>query len=201
LSKIKPVAFTAGIGIADHDEEGRVITAEYDDFYLVSTYIPNAGAKGSDGWPKDLSYRTEKWDVDFLAYLTKLKQTKSVVWCGDLNVAHKEVDLKNPKTNTKTAGFTQKERDGFQKVLDSGFIDSYRLKHPNTTGEAYTFWSYKQNSRAKNTGWRLDYFVVSKDLEQRISEVYPRTYVMGSDHCPLVLHLKKTADTGVSKLV
>jgi len=191
LSKIKPVSVTKGLGIADHDDEGRVITAEYDNFYLVSTYIPNAGAKGDGGWPKDLVYRTEKWDVDFLAYLNKLKATKSVIWCGDLNVAHKEIDLKNPKINTKTAGFTQKERDGFQKVLDEGFVDSYRMKYPDATGEGYTFWSYKQNSRAKNTGWRLDYFVISKEAVPRISEVYPRTYVMGSDHCPLVLHFKK----------
>lgn len=188
FSKTKPVGVTKGIGIETHDDEGRVITAEYNDFYLVATYIPNAGAKGEDKMPKDLQYRGE-WDSDFLKYLVKLKEKKSVIWCGDLNVAHKPVDLKNPKTNTKTAGFTQQERDNFQKVLDSGFIDSYRAKYPDTV--SYTFWSYKQNARAKNVGWRLDYFVTSKDLVDRIVDVYPRTYVMGSDHCPLVLHLKK----------
>jgi len=190
LSKIKPVAFTKGIGVETHDEEGRAITAEYDDFFLVATYIPNAGAAGDDKMPKDLKYRGE-WDTDFLKYLNSLKEKKSVIWCGDLNVAHKEIDLKNPKTNTKTAGFTKQERDDFQKVLDAGYIDSYRLKHPNTT-DSYTFWSYKFNSRAKNVGWRLDYFVASKDLESRISEVYPRTYFKISDPSPLVLHHKKT---------
>jgi len=189
LSKVKPLSVTKGIGTADHDTEGRVITAEYEGFYVVATYIPNSGEKGDDKWPKDLAYRGE-WDKAFLDYLLKLKEKKSVIWCGDLNVAHKEIDLANPKRNTKSAGFTSQEREAFQKVLDNGFADSYRTLHPEET-DCFTFWSYRFNCRQKNIGWRLDYFVVSDDLLPRVTEAYPRRHVQGSDHCPLVIHLKK----------
>jgi exodeoxyribonuclease III len=184
FTKIKPLAVTKGIGIADHDDEGRCITAEYDTFYLVNTYIPNAGLK-----LKDLDYRI-KWDEAFLSYIKGLEAKKPVVWCGDLNVAHKEIDIKNPKTNKKNAGFSEQERANFSKVLSSGFVDTYRHRNPAQT-DCYTFWSFKFNSRAKDVGWRLDYFVVSQTLLPRVTDSYIRKYIMGSDHCPIVLHLEK----------
>jgi len=185
FSKVKPIKWTDGIGIQTHDTEGRVITAEYETFYLVNTYIPNSGAK-----LVNLNYR-KQWDKDFLAYLQSLEQKKPVIWCGDLNVAHMEIDLKNPKTNkNKTAGFTDAEREGFTRILDAGFVDSYRFLNPNET-DCYTFWTYKRNARASNMGWRLDYFVISKTVLKKLGNCYRRPNIMGSDHCPLVLHFSK----------
>jgi len=189
-SKVQPISVVKGIGIEEHDKEGRVITAEFDKFYVVATYIPNAGEKDkATGLPKSLDYRME-WDKAFQQYCHDLDKKKPIVWCGDLNVAHLEIDLKNPKTNRKTAGFTDQERKSFGNFLESGFVDSYRLLQPTQTG-AYSFWSYRHNARANNTGWRLDYFVVSKRIAPLITQSYMRSSVMGSDHCPIVLHLKK----------
>eukprot|EP00029_Vermamoeba_vermiformis_P002081 TRINITY_DN12479_c0_g1_i1.p1 TRINITY_DN12479_c0_g1~~TRINITY_DN12479_c0_g1_i1.p1 ORF type:complete len:348 (-),score=110.92 TRINITY_DN12479_c0_g1_i1:50-976(-) len=184
FTKLKPLNVTKGIGIEDHDDEGRCITAEFDTFYVVNTYIPNAGLK-----LKDLPYR-ETWDEAFLKYLKELDAKKPVVWCGDLNVAHKEIDIKNPKGNKKNAGFSDKERANFSKVLEAGFVDTYRHLNPEQK-DCYTFWSFKFNSRAKDVGWRLDYFVVSQTLLPRVTESYIRKHIMGSDHCPIVLHLEK----------
>ncbi|KAL3881871.1 hypothetical protein ACJMK2_028262 [Sinanodonta woodiana] len=181
FSKKKPISIKKGLGIDKHDDEGRVITAEYDKFYLVTTYVPNSGR----GLPR-LPYRTKEWDVDFSQYLQSLDKKKPVVMCGDLNVAHEEIDLANPKTNKKTAGFTNEERAEFTKLLSSGFIDSFRTLYPKQEG-AYTFWSSMGNARAKNVGWRLDYFVLSKRLEKDLCDSMIRKTVMGSDHCPIVL--------------
>jgi len=191
ISKTKPISLQKGIG-DQHDTEGRCITAEYSNFYLVATYIPNAGAKDkSSGMPKDLEYRME-WDKAFQKYLQDLDKKKPVVWCGDLNVAHKEVDLANPSKNKKTAGFTPEERNSFGKFLDSGFVDAHRHFNPNEKG-GYTFWPYRSpTARKNNIGWRLDYFVVSKRLLPRVTESYIRSNVMGSDHCPIGIHLKKS---------
>lgn len=180
-SKTKPLSVTNGIGIEKHDKEGRVITAEYDSFYLVTAYIPNAGKK-----LVRLDYRSKEWDVDFLEYLKKLDAKKPVILCGDLNVAHKEIDLKNPKTNKKNAGFTTEERDGFTKILDSGFVDSFRYLYPEKEG-AYTFWTYMMNARAKDVGWRLDYFVIAEKLTSKLCDSLIHKTEMGSDHCPVVL--------------
>jgi len=181
-SKIKPISWKDGIDIADHDTEGRCITAEYENFYLVNTYIPNAG-RGL----VDLDYR-KKWDKDFLEYLKKLDAKKTVIWCGDLNVAHNEIDLKNPKQNkNKSAGFSDEEREGFSKVLASGFVDTFRHLYP--TEAAYTFWAYRNNARAQNIGWRLDYFVISKAALDKLGDSFRRPDIMGSDHCPIVLHI------------
>nr|AAC47024.1 class II apurinic/apyrimidinic(AP)-endonuclease [Dictyostelium discoideum] len=181
LTKKKPNAITFGIGIAKHDNEGRVITLEYVQFYIVNTYIPNAGTRGL----QRLDYRIKEWDVDFQAYLEKLNATKPIIWCGDLNVAHTEIDLKNPKTNKKSAGFTIEERTSFSNFLEKGYVDSYRHFNPGKEG-SYTFWSYLGGGRSKNVGWRLDYFVVSKRLMDSIKiSPFHRTSVMGSDHCPI----------------
>lgn len=182
LTKIKPLDVKYGIGVDKHDKEGRVITAEYEKFYLVAVYVPNAGKK-----LVRLDYRME-WDQDFRAYLKELETKKPVVLCGDMNVAHQEIDLANPKTNKKNAGFTQEERDGFTTLLDAGFVDSFRHLYPDKKG-AYTFWTYMMNARAKNVGWRLDYFILSNALERNISDSLIHSEVMGSDHCPVVLLL------------
>jgi AP endonuclease-1 len=188
LTKIKPINVTMGIGVKEHDSEGRCITAEYDQFYLVATYIPNAGAKGETGWPKGLDYRMQ-WDVAFQEYLHKLDKIKPIIWCGDLNVAHTEIDLANPGTNKKTAGFTQKERDSFDKFLKTGFVDVHRRFNPNTRG-CYSFWSYRKGAREKNVGWRLDYFIVSERIIMNISQSFFRSSVQGSDHCPICILIK-----------
>ncbi|XP_014780504.1 exodeoxyribonuclease [Octopus bimaculoides] len=180
-SKKKPISVTKGIGIEKHDKEGRVITAEFEKFYVVTTYIPNAGKK-----LVRLDYRIKEWDVDFLDYLVKLDGKKPVILCGDLNVSHLEIDLKNPKNNKKTAGFTQEERDGFSKMLDKGFVDSFRHLYPKKT-DVFTFWTYMMNARAKNVGWRLDYFVISKRLVDNLTDTLIHKDEMGSDHCPIVL--------------
>ncbi|XP_041351407.1 DNA-(apurinic or apyrimidinic site) endonuclease-like [Gigantopelta aegis] len=179
--KEKPVNVDYGIGISKHDKEGRVITAEFKKFFMVTAYVPNSGR----GLPR-LAYRTKEWDVDFTAYLKKLDEKKPVVLCGDLNVAHLDIDLKNPKSNKKTAGFTKEEREGFTNLLKEGFFDSFRELYPELEG-AYTFWAYFMNNRAKDVGWRLDYFIVSEKLKKHMCDSIIRKRVMGSDHCPIVL--------------
>ncbi|XP_064617811.1 DNA repair nuclease APEX1-like isoform X2 [Liolophura sinensis] len=182
-SKTKPLDVTFGIGKEKHDKEGRTITAEFENYYVVSTYVPNSGR----GLPR-LDYRTKEWDEDFREYLKKLDEKKPVIWCGDLNVAHQEIDLKNPKGNKKTAGFTPQERESFTETLGMGFFDSFRHLYPEQT-EAYTFWTYMGNARGKNVGWRLDYFVLSERLKHKLCDSVIRKDVMGSDHCPIALFL------------
>ncbi|KAG9330509.1 hypothetical protein JZ751_016218 [Albula glossodonta] len=182
LCRTEPLKVTYGIGKEEHDKEGRVITAEFPNFFLVTSYVPNAG-KGL----VRLDYR-KTWDVDFQAYLSELDQRKPVVLCGDLNVAHQEIDLKNPKGNKKNAGFTPEEREGFSKLLEAGFVDSFRELYPEQA-YAYTFWTYMMNSRSKNVGWRLDYFVLSRTLLPNLCDSKIRGAAMGSDHCPITLHL------------
>ncbi|XP_052810457.1 DNA-(apurinic or apyrimidinic site) endonuclease-like [Mya arenaria] len=182
-SKTEPIKITYGLGIPKHDDEGRVITAEFDKFYLVTSYVPNAGR----GLPR-LPYRAKEWDVDFRNYLNNLNKTKPVVMCGDLNVAHEEIDIANPKTNKKSAGFTAEERQGFTDLLAEGYIDSFRELYPEEKG-AYTFWTYMGNARGKNVGWRLDYFVLSEKLRDDLCDNVIRKDVMGSDHCPIVLYM------------
>ena len=166
-----------------HDHEGRVITAEFPAYYVITCYTPN-----SQNELARLPYRMQ-WETDFLAYLKKLEEKKPVIFCGDLNVAHKEIDLKNPKTNRKNAGFTDEERGKFTELLEAGFIDTFRYFYPDQEG-IYSWWSYRFSARAKNAGWRIDYFCVSKCLEERIKDAKIMTDVMGSDHCPVVLEMK-----------
>jgi exodeoxyribonuclease III len=182
FTKIKPLQVTYDIGIEHHDQEGRVITCEYEDFFLVTVYTPN-----SQNELARLDYRMQ-WEDDFLQYLKKLEQVKPVVVCGDLNVAHKEIDLKNPSSNRKSAGFTDEERNKFTQLLDNGFTDTYRYLYPDVR-DAYTWWSYMNFARKNNAGWRIDYFVVSEALNEHIVDamIYPE--VMGSDHCPVGLIL------------
>lgn len=180
FTKHQPLQVTYGLGVDEHDHEGRVITLEMPDFYLVTVYVPNA----QDGL-KRLAYRM-KWDEDFRTYLKALDATKPVIVCGDLNVAHQEIDLKNPKTNRRNAGFTDEEREQFTKLLGSGFTDSYRHFYPTLEG-AYSWWSYRFKAREKNAGWRIDYFVVSNRLMPRISSAAIHNEVFGSDHCPVEL--------------
>ena len=180
FTKHQPLQVTYGLGIDEHDHEGRVITLEMPDFYLVTVYVPNA----QDGL-KRLAYRM-KWDEDFRTYLKALDATKPVIVCGDLNVAHQEIDLKNPKTNRRNAGFTDEEREQFTKLLGSGFTDSFRHFYPTLEG-AYSWWSYRFKAREKNAGWRIDYFVVSNRLMPRISSAAIHNEVFGSDHCPVEL--------------
>lgn len=180
FTKHQPLQVTYGLGIDEHDHEGRVITLEMPDFYLVTVYVPNA----QDGL-KRLAYRM-KWDEDFRTYLKALDATKPVIVCGDLNVAHQEIDLKNPKTNRRNAGFTDEEREQFTKLLGSGFTDSFRHFYPTLEG-AYSWWSYRFKAREKNAGWRIDYFIVSNRLMPRISSAAIHNEVFGSDHCPVEL--------------
>ncbi|CAG2163087.1 unnamed protein product [Oppiella nova] len=182
FSKEKPLEVKNGIGFKEHDSEGRVITAEFEAFYLVAAYVPNSGR----GLVR-LDYR-QKWNTDFEEYLHGLDQKKPVILCGDLNVSHKEIDLENPKTNTKTAGFTPQEREDFTRLLSKGFVDSFRHFYPNDK-KCYTYWSYMRNARDKDIGWRLDYFVVSNQLMANICDNQIRKRVLGSDHCPIVLYL------------
>jgi exodeoxyribonuclease-3 len=174
---------TLGIGARDHDSEGRVITVEYDDFYLLNVYQPN-----SQRGLLRLDYRTQEWDPAFLAYLKKLKKKKPVIFCGDLNVAHKEIDLTNPKSNRRNAGFTDEERDNFTRIIDSGFVDTLREFEPGP-GQ-YSWWSQMMNCRARNIGWRVDYFVASEKLRPAMKGAWISPEVMGSDHCPVGLELK-----------
>ena len=173
-----PLSVTYGLGIDLHDHEGRIITAEYDSFYLVTAYVPNS----QDGLRR-LDYR-QQWDKDLRAYLKELETKKPVVLCGDLNVAHREIDLKNPKSNRKNAGFTDEEREGFQQLLDAGFVDTFRHFYPDQT-DIYSWWSYRFRAREKNAGWRIDYFVVSEALRPQLVSACIHTDVFGSDHCPV----------------
>ena len=183
FTKVKPLSVTYGIGIEEHDQEGRVITAEFEKFYLVTVYTPNAKRDLSR-----LAYR-QVWEDDFLAYIKKLEETKPVIFCGDLNVAHKEIDLANPKTNVNNAGFTKEERAKFDQVVASGLVDAFRYLHPDAVG-AYSWWSYMGGARARNIGWRIDYFVLSEALAPLLKEVDIRSDVTGSDHCPVEIEVK-----------
>ena len=176
----EPISVSYGIGIEEHDKEGRVIAAEFEDYYLVTCYTPN-----SQNELKRLDYRMD-WEDAFLAYLKKLEESKPVILCGDLNVAHKEIDLKNPKTNRKNAGFTDEERGKMTALLENGFIDTYRFFNPDKEG-VYSWWSYRFKAREKNAGWRIDYFITSDALRDRLISADILTDVMGSDHCPVEL--------------
>ena len=182
FAKKPALSASLGIGIPEHDTEGRVITLEYEEFYLVTCYTPNAQRELTR-----LAYRMD-WEDAFLAYLKALDEKKPVILCGDLNVAHKEIDLKNPSSNRRNAGFTDEERGAFSRLLENGFVDSFRYLYPDKTG-AYSWWSYMFNARANNAGWRIDYFVVSSRLAEKIKEATIHPDVMGSDHCPVGLTL------------
>lgn len=177
-----PLAITYGIGIDEHDHEGRVITLEMDDFYLVTCYTPNS----QDGLRR-LDYRM-KWEADFLDYIKKLDEKKPVILCGDLNVAHQEIDLKNPKANRRNAGFTDEERERMTTMLANGFADTFRTLHPDDV--TYSWWSYRFHAREKNAGWRIDYFIVSERMMSRVSGATIHTEVFGSDHCPVELTIE-----------
>ena len=183
FTKQEPISVAYGIGIEEHDHEGRVITAEYDNFYFVTCYTPN-----SQNELARLPYRMQ-WETDFLAYLKKLEETKPVIFCGDLNVAHKEIDLKNPAANRGSAGFSDEERGAFASLLDSGFTDSFRHLYPDVTG-AYSWWSYRFNARKNNAGWRIDYFLVSNRIAHKITATPIHSQVFGSDHCPVELDIE-----------
>ena len=183
FTKEEPLSVSCGIGAEEHDKEGRVITAEFPDYYVVTCYTPNS----QDGLAR-LPYRRE-WNAAFLAYLKGLEEKKPVVFCGDLNVAHREIDLKNPKTNRKNAGFTDEEREDFTALLDAGFIDTFRYFYPDAEG-IYSWWSYRFHAREKNAGWRIDYFCVSESLKDRLESASIHTEVYGSDHCPVEVVLK-----------
>lgn len=182
FTKEEPLCVTYGIGIEKHDHEGRVITLEFENYYLITVYTPN-----SQDELKRLSYRME-WEDDFLAYLKNLEKSKPVIFCGDLNVAHKEIDLKNPKTNRKNAGFTDEERNKFTALINAGFIDTFRYFYPDLEG-IYSWWSYRFRAREKNAGWRIDYFLVSESLKGSLSDALIYKDILGSDHCPVGLKI------------
>lgn len=182
FTKLKPLNVSYGLGIEEHDKEGRVITLEFDNFYFITVYTPNSQTKLAR-----LNYRMT-WEDAFREYIMELDKKKPVVVCGDLNVAHKEIDLKNPKTNRMNAGFSDEEREKMTVLLDSGFIDSFRYFYPDKT-EIYSWWSYRFNARANNAGWRIDYFIVSERLKDALKDAEIHTEVMGSDHCPVVLNI------------
>ncbi len=182
FTRQKPFNVTYGIGVKEHDREGRVITLEYADYFLITVYVPN-----SQNELARLPYRME-WEAAFLAYLKKLEERKPVIFCGDLNVAHQEIDLKNPKTNRRNAGFTDEERACFTRILENGFIDTFRYFYPEQT-DIYSWWSYRFHAREKNAGWRIDYFCVSKQLEERLIDAKIHTDIQGSDHCPVELDI------------
>ena len=183
FTKREPLSVAYGIGVDEHDHEGRVVTLEFEGYYLITVYTPNS----QDGL-KRLDYRMS-WEADFFNYLKSLEEKKPVIFCGDLNVAHKEIDLKNPKTNRKNAGFTDEERACMTKLLDNGFTDTFRYKYPDLT-DAYSWWSYRFNARAKNAGWRIDYFIVSECLNDKIVDAKIHPDVFGSDHCPVELEIE-----------
>ena len=183
FTKKEPVSVSYGIGIEEHDQEGRVITLEFEDFYFITVYTPNSQSE-----LKRLDYRM-KWESDFLSYLKKLEERKPVVFCGDLNVAHTEIDLKNPKTNRKNAGYTDEERQKFTELLEAGFIDTFRYFYPDKEG-IYSWWSYRFKAREKHAGWRIDYFCVSEGLKDRLKGAKILTDVYGSDHCPVILEME-----------
>lgn len=180
FTKKEPISVSYGIGIEEHDLEGRVITLEFQNYYMITVYTPN-----SQDELKRLTYRM-KWEDDFLAYLKKLEENKPVIVCGDMNVAHKEIDLKNPKTNRKNAGFTDEERNKFSSLLDAGFTDTFRYFYPDLEG-AYSWWSYRFKAREKNAGWRIDYFLTSKSLNDSLKDALIYKDIFGSDHCPVGL--------------
>lgn len=184
FTKKEPISVTYGLGIEEHDKEGRVITLEFENFFMITVYTPN-----SQEALARLDYRM-KWEDDFRAYLLKLNEIKPVIVCGDLNVAHQEIDLKNPKTNRKNAGFSDEEREKMSKLLESGFIDTFRYFYPELTG-AYSWWSYRFNARKNNAGWRIDYFLVSERLKDSLEDAEIHKDILGSDHCPVVLKLKE----------
>ena len=183
FTKEEPIAVTYGLGIEEHDHEGRVITAEFPEYYVVTCYTPNS----QDGL-KRLDYRMQ-WEDAFRASLKELETKKPVIFCGDLNVAHQEIDLKNPKTNRKNAGFSDEERAKFTELLEAGFVDTFRYFYPDQEG-IYSWWSYRFSARAKNAGWRIDYFCVSESLKDRLVDAKIHTEVMGSDHCPVELDIQ-----------
>lgn len=183
FTKTKPISVTYGLGIEEHDKEGRVITCEFDDFYYVTCYTPNSQSELAR-----LDYRMT-WEDAFRNYLVELDKNKPVILCGDLNVAHNEIDLKNPKTNRKNAGFSDEERAKFTQLLDAGFIDSFRFFYPNIEG-IYSWWSYRFKAREKNAGWRIDYYVVSERLKDRLEDAKIHTEIFGSDHCPVELDIR-----------
>ncbi len=180
FTKHKPIEVVCGIGIEEHDHEGRVITLEYDNFYLVNVYTPN-----SQNELARLAYRME-WENAFRDYLIRLKGKKAVIVCGDMNVAHEEIDIKNPKTNRRNAGFTDEERDKMTRLLETGFIDTFRYFYPDME-QIYSWWSYRFKAREKNAGWRIDYFLASEDIRERLVDAKIHTDIMGSDHCPVEL--------------
>lgn len=180
FTKHKPLSVHYGLSIEKHDQEGRVITLEYADFWLLTVYTPN-----SQNELARIGYRME-WEDDFRAYLKKLEETKPVIVCGDLNVAHTEIDLKNPKSNRKSAGFSDEERSKFTQLLDSGYIDTFRFFHPDVTGR-YSWWSYRFNARKNNAGWRIDYFLTSQNLQNNLVSAEIHDSILGSDHCPVSL--------------
>ncbi len=184
FTKTEPISCSYGIGKEEHDKEGRVITLEFKDFYFITVYTPNSQQELAR-----LDYRM-RWEDEFRHYVKALDKMKPVVMCGDLNVAHAEIDLKNPSTNRKNAGFTDEERNKFSELLSSGFIDTYRYFYPDKK-DAYTWWSYRFNARAKNTGWRIDYFCVSERLKNRLLDAKLHPEILGSDHCPVELILKE----------
>lgn len=181
-TRVKPISVSNDIGIDEHDHEGRVITMEFDDFYLVCVYVPN-----SQDELKRLTYRM-KWEDDFRSYVSGLAEKKGVVICGDLNVAHNDIDIKNPASNRHNAGFTDEERGKFNALLDAGFVDSWRMLNPDTV--KYSWWSYRFKARERNAGWRIDYFIVSESMKDRISGAEIHNEIFGSDHCPVELDLK-----------
>ena len=183
FTKEEPISVTYGIGIEEHDHEGRVITAEFSDYYVITCYTPN-----SQNELARLDYRMT-WEDAWRAYLKKLEEKKPVIICGDFNVAHKEIALKNPKTNRRNAGFTDEEREKFTKLLDAGFIDTFRYFYPDQEG-IYSWWSYRFKAREKNAGWRIDYFCVSESLKERLKGAEIHTQIMGSDHCPVLLEIE-----------
>lgn len=180
FTKKEPICISYGLGIEEHDQEGRVITLEFEDYYFVTVYTPNSQSELAR-----LDYRM-KWEDDFLSYLKSLEKKKPVIFCGDLNVAHKEIDLKNPKTNRKNAGFTDEEREKMTKLQEAGFVDTFRYFYPDQEG-IYSWWSYRFNARKNNAGWRIDYFMVSQSLSDRLKDAKILTDIMGSDHCPIEL--------------
>ena len=187
FTKKEPLSVFNGIGIEEHDKEGRVITLEFDDFYMVTVYTPNSQSE-----LRRLEYRMQ-WEKDFLSYLLNLQEKKPVIVCGDLNVAHKDIDLKNPKTNRNNPGFTDEERACFSTVLEKGFVDTFRHFYPELEG-AYSWWSYRFKAREKNAGWRIDYFLVSPSLASKLDDAKIHSEIMGSDHCPIELTINMEND-------
>ena len=182
FTRVEPLSVSYGIGIAEHDQEGRAITLEFESFYMVTVYTPNSKSELAR-----LDYRM-RWEEAFLSYLKGLEKKKPIIFCGDLNVAHKEIDLKNPKTNRKNAGFTDEERNKFSVLLENGFVDTYRYFYPDQEG-IYSWWSYRFQARKKNAGWRIDYFCVSECLKEKLRDAKIHTEVLGSDHCPVELDI------------